>query len=213
VSRLLVPWVAALAALAAATPLVGQLSRPPEWRVRFDRPPAGAPDSAIEFVGMPPGWHITTTGAAILYDPAMRAAGSYRVEYEAFLFPGTALGGHGVLVGGRELDAPTLSYVALIVSRDGRFAVARRQGTVWDLLVPWTRDTAVVAHPGGNATAKNVLAVDVDADSLGFLVNGSLLARTARPADLGDLVGLRVADSLNLHVTKVSVMWGGRRRR
>ena len=48
-----------------------ELTRPPDWMLRFDRP---APDSAIYFVDMPPGWHITTGPAAILYDPAMAAS-------------------------------------------------------------------------------------------------------------------------------------------
>jgi len=194
-----------------ATPVAAQLTRPPQWHVHFDRP--GVADSGIEFVAMPPGWHITTRTGAFLHDPAMRAAGSFRAEYESFLFPGTAAGGHGLFVGGRDLDGPASAYVALLVNRVGRVVVERRDGPAVQLLVPWRRDTAVAPHPGGNADVRNVLAVDVDPDSLGFLVNGTLVGRLARPADLGDFIGLRVGDSLNLHVTRVSVMWGGRRRR
>jgi hypothetical protein len=201
--------VIALSVLAA--PAAAQLTRPPQWHVRFDR--AGVADSTIEFVGMPPGWHITTQSGAFLYDPAMRVAGSFRAEYESFLFPGTALGGHGLFVGGRDLDGPAPAYVALLVSRDGRFTVERRDRSGTHALVAWRRDTAVTPHPGGNNDVRNVLAVDVDPDSLGFMVNGTLVARVARPAELGDHIGLRVSDSLNVHVSRVSVMWGGRRRR
>ena len=176
----------------------------------FDRAVA---DSDIAFVGMPPGWHITTHTGAVLYDPAMRASGRIRAEYEAFLFPGTAQGGHGVFVGGRDLDGGAPVYVALLVSRDGRFTVEHRDGAGSRALVAWRRDTAVAAHPGDDSNVRNILAVDLDPDSLSFLVNGSLVARVARPAGLGDAIGLRVSDSLNLHVTRVSVMWGGRRRR
>ncbi len=194
-----------------ASPAAAQLTRPPQWRVHFDR--AGVADSNIAFVGMAPGWHITTKTGAVLYDPAMRVTGSFRAEYEAFLFPGTAQSGYGVFVGGRDLEGAAPIYVALVVSRDGRFMVERRAGAATQELVAWRRDTAVAAHPGDDTNVRNVLAVDMDPDSLSFLINGTLVARVARPPELGDQIGLRVGDSLNLHVTRVSVMWGGRRRR
>lgn len=162
---------------------------------------------------MPPGWHVTTRTGALLYDPVIRAAGAFRAEYEAFLFPGTAVSGHGMFVGGRDLAGAAPAYVALLVNREGRFAVERREGASAQLLVAWRRDTAVAPHPGGEDAIRNVLAVDVDADSLGFLVNGTLVARVGRPAGMGEVIGLRVGDSLNLHVSRLSVTWGGRRRR
>ena len=194
-----------IALFVLATPAAAQ------WHVHVDR--AGVADSTIEVMNMPPGWHVTTRTGALLHDPVMRATGSFRAEYEAFLFPGTAQSGHGVWVGGRDLDGAAPAYVALLVNREGRFAVERRDGAATHLLVPWRRDTAVAPHPGGEDAVRNVLAIDVDADSLGFLVNGALVARVGRPAAGGDFIGLRVGDSLNLHVTRVSVTWGGRRRR
>jgi hypothetical protein len=205
-----IPMLRLLIALSVlAAPAAAQAAGA-QWRVRFDR--AGVADSSIEVATMPPGWHVTTVTGALLHDPNVRAAGSYRVEYEAFLFPGTATSGHGLVVGGRALEGAAASYVAFLANREGRFAVEHRAGTATHVLVPWRRDTSVAPQSGEEAM-RNVLAVDVDPDSLSFLVNGALVARVARPADLGDLLGLRVGDSLNLHVTRVSVMWGGRRRR
>ena len=51
----------AAASLLLASPLSGQeqeLTRPDNWKVRFDR--AGTSDTSIYYVDMPPGWHITT---------------------------------------------------------------------------------------------------------------------------------------------------------
>ncbi len=75
--------------------------RPQDWTVRFDR--ADAKDSALFFVTMTPGWHITTGPAGILYDPSRTATGTFRVESEIFLFdPGDRhREAFGVFFGGR----------------------------------------------------------------------------------------------------------------
>lgn len=73
--------------MSIAAPLAAQdpeLARADTWQVRFDHP--GTPDSAVHFVEMPPGWHIRTGPAAILYDPARTAEGSFAIESETYLF-------------------------------------------------------------------------------------------------------------------------------
>jgi hypothetical protein len=77
--------------LAGVVPVLGaqeaELERPAEWRIRADR--ADADTTELYFVGMAPGWHVTTGPSVILWDPARVAAGTYRLESEIFFFSTT----------------------------------------------------------------------------------------------------------------------------
>jgi hypothetical protein len=197
-----------LAALvvAPATAVVAQdaeLTRPPEWQVRFDRP---APDSAIYFVDMPPGWHITTGPAAILYDPEKTATAPLRLESEIFLFPGEHLEGYGVFFGGTDLDGENQTYTYFLLRKDGRFLVKQRHGSETTTLIPWTAHDAIVPHEGGESPVKNVLGVTVGGDAITFEVNGQEVGRIERASTATDgVVGLRINHRLNVHVTSLTV--------
>lgn len=187
-----------------AAPLAAQdLERPADWKVRFDQP---APDTAIYFVSMPPGWHITTGPAAILYDPERQAEGDYRVEAEVNLFPGERREGFGIFVGGDDLDGADQSYIYFLIRKDGNYLIKRRTGSDTEVIVPWTPDDAIVKHDGGEGTAKNTLAIVCGSDQVRFLVNGSEVKSLPR-ADLNvdGVVGLRVNHRLNIHVTSLEV--------
>lgn len=180
-----------------------ELTRPPDWMVRFDSP---APDSAIYFVDMPPGWHITTGPRAILYDPEMTASGTYHVRSEIFLFPGDRLEGYGVFFGGTDLSGDEQAYTYFLLRKDGRFIIKERQGSATETLVPWTAHDAVVPHEGGDDTVKNIIEVAVGADGIAFTVNGETVHRLDREAIATDgVVGLRVNHRLNLHVASLTV--------
>ncbi|MBE0594937.1 MAG: hypothetical protein IH616_21340 [Gemmatimonadales bacterium] len=197
-------FIAALAA--AATPAMAQeeeLTRPPDWIVRFDRPAA---DSAIYFVDMPPGWHITTGPAAILYHPGQVAKGSYRLASEIYLFPGERLEGFGVFFGGSDLEGDAQAYTYFLIRKDGQFLVKDRRGEETTTLIPWTASSAIVAHDGGEGTAKNVIEVHVGPASVGFFVNGQEVGRLERNGLQADgVVGLRVNHRLNVHVTQLTI--------
>jgi hypothetical protein len=180
-----------------------EFTRPPDWMVRFDRP---APDSAIYFVDMPPGWHITTGPAAILFDPAMTADGTYHVRSEIFLFPGERLEGYGIFIGGSDLQGDGQAYTYFLLRKDGQFLVKERRGSETGTLVPWTAHAAIVPHEGGEDPVKNVVEVDVGADGVAFIVNGETVHRLDRTAIATDgVVGLRVNHRLNLHVASLTV--------
>lgn len=180
-----------------------QFTRPADWMVRFDRP---APDSAIYFVDMPPGWHITTGPAAILYDPTMTASGTYHVRSEIFLFPGERLEGYGVFVGGSDLQGEGQVYTYFLLRKDGQFLVKERHGNETETLVDWTAHDAIVPHEGGEDPVKNVVEVDVRADAVAFIVNGETVHHLDRNAIATDgVVGLRVNHRLNLHVSSLTV--------
>ena len=181
---------------------------PAGWKVRVDRSDASAAD--VKFWNMPPGWHTTTGPAAILYNPANSASGEYRLESESFLFPGEHLEGFGVFFGGKNLDQDTQTYTYFLIRKDGRFIVKVREGAATRTLIPWTEHAAIVKHPGGEATAKNVLAVQVGKENVEFFVNGQrvgTLPRAQLPTD--GTVGLRINHHLNVHVTTLTVESAG----
>jgi hypothetical protein len=200
----LVPLALALAAF--VSPLAAQeneLERPADWNVRFDQP---APDSAIYFVTMPPGWHITTGPAAILYPASQPAVGEFRVQSEIFLFPGERKEGFGVFVGGTDLEAAGQSYLYFLIRKDGRFLVKHRAGNDTHVIIPWTEHAAIVKHEGGEGTAKNVLAIACGAERVSFLVNDQQVAWLPRAQmNVEGVVGLRVNHGLDLHVSELSV--------
>lgn len=182
------------------------LERPANWKVRFDR--SGTPDTAVYFVTMPPGWHVTTGPAAILYDPAKTASGAFRITSEIFLFdPGRRhREAYGVLFGGQDLGGTEQSYTYFLIRDTGEFLVKRRDGSGTTTVRPWTASAAIMKHPGGEKNAKNVLAVEARGDAVDFFINGEKVVTVPRGEIRVDgVVGLRVNHSLNLHVTSLTV--------
>jgi hypothetical protein len=175
---------------------------PPGWKLRLDR--ADAKREEFQFWTMPPGWHMTTGPAGIVYDPAQVARGEYRLESESFLFKpeGEMREGYGILFGGKDLEGENQAYVYFLVRRDGRFLVKQRNGKATADLIPWTEHAAIVKHDGTDRTAKNILSLEVMKDVVSFQVNGrevATLPRNKVPTD--GQVGLRVNHHLNIHVT------------
>jgi len=209
-----------LLGLFCAVPLAAQdrpaPTVPANWKVRPDRgaitvlaDPQLEPNRSdtVRLVTMPPGWHVTTGPAIIAYDPAWQASGTYRVEAEIYLFPGERQEGYGLFIGGRDLEGDDQAYLYVLLRKDGAVLVKRRAGAETETLVPWTPHPAVVPHTGTSETAKNVLAVDVAADSVRVFVNDqpvTAVAGAGLPTD--GQVGLRVNHMLNLHVTRVDVV-------
>jgi hypothetical protein len=136
--------------LAVATPLSAQAGGtgfPAGFVVRPDDPAQSMAE--ISFVTMRPGWHITTGPSAILYDSALQATGSYRVDAETFLFdPGDRLEAYGVLIGGRELTGAGQSYTYFVIRHTGEYLVRRRQGDRTETLVEWTAHPAIMTWEG-----------------------------------------------------------------
>jgi len=195
-------FIAGFAVLGA--PLIAQEStRPADWKIRFDRP---AEESAIEFVTMPPGWHVTTGPAAVLYLPANVARGTYRARAVIHLFPGERREGFGLFIGGRHLEDDGQTYTYFLLRKDGRFLIKRRAGSETPVLVPWTGHDAIVPHEGGKETVKNVLEIAVGPETVGFLVNGQEVASLPRDqVDTEGVVGLRVNHALNLHISELVI--------
>lgn len=189
-----------------ATTAVAQVAPPPGWRWATDQPARmtaewNMPDSTWRFVQMAPGWHITTRPGALMYDPAVEASGRYALESVQILFPGTSESGYGLFFGGQALEAPEARYLIFLVRRDGHITIEARRNATTTTLVPWT-PTAAIHRVTGDSTARNVLRVAVERDSVFFEVNTvrvAAIARTDLPVD--GHFGFRTGPDLNLHVT------------
>ncbi len=179
--------------------------RPAGWQVRLDRPEQDA--SAVAFWTMPPGWHITTGPACILYDPSRTTVGEYRLQAEIILFdPGDRREAFGVFIGGKDLADDNLSYDYFLIRKDGRYLIKRREGSETQVIKPWTEHPAIIKYDGSSETAKNVLAIDVGPHEVHFLVNGEKVTSFPRSKINTDgVVGLRVNHALNIHVSALTI--------
>lgn len=186
-----------------------QLKTPADWKWRTDAPATvtdsdrNMPASQWFYVGMPPGWHVTTNPGVLLFHPGHEGRGNFSLRSEIFLFPGDNQEEYGLFIGGRTLEPASAapSYTAFVLRRDGRAAILKRNGTTTTAVVDWKANAAVLPQAGTEAM-KNALTVDVGAADVVFSVNDKEVARVPRadvPTD--GAVGFRVGSSLNLHIT------------
>ncbi|HSK18585.1 MAG TPA: hypothetical protein VK912_05555 [Longimicrobiales bacterium] len=175
---------------------------PAGWRWAPDRSgEAAAADSALRFDHMPPGWHITSGPAGLLYPPAERAAGLFSLVADFVVFPETTESGFGIFLGGAELEGEAATYLAALLRRDGAVSVVRRTGGAETVLVPWTTNAAIKPHPG-EGVITNRLRVNASTDSLRVFVNDSSVARVPLGSAATDgHFGFRVGRRVNLHLT------------
>ena len=199
----------------ATNPVGANMEVPPGWVVRMDRPNPDAVMTAdkeasdIWFVTMNPGWHIKAKPAAIYYHPANNASGNFEVSSSIFLFdPKGRNEGYGIIFGGRELDAPSQSYIYFLIRDDRNFLVKKRVGTETETLIGWTPTNTINQFSGSdeNSTASNTLRVDVTEDLWVFFINDNIVHEMEVSEPLADgLVGVRVNHGLEVHVADLAV--------
>ena len=189
---------------------------PEGWRFRLDRPNSDVKllseedptHSNIFFVNMTPGWHITTGPAAIIYHPALKADGSYRVQATIHLFPpGERNEAYGLFVGGQDLAGEAQSYLYFVLRKNGEYLIKRRDGSETSVVQNWTAHSSIVPSTAETSgSVKNDLAVEARPETVRFFVNGEMVAEVDREGLPSDgVVGLRVNHHLNLHVSNLSV--------
>jgi hypothetical protein len=212
------------AVLAAATPLAAQQHQhsgatqhtshtaqhaaPAGWQVRLDR--ANADRNAVHFMAMGEGFHVTSGPAAVFFNPQNTRSGNYRLAAE--FAQGRAPEhpeAYGLVLAARNLDAANQDYMYFIVRGTGEFAVKHRAGEEVHTIADWTAHQAIHRQgPDGKAT--NQLAVDVGADAISFLVNGTQVYRIDRAAaghqiNTSGIYGVRVNHNLDVHVSGLQV--------
>jgi hypothetical protein len=218
---LLTAFVAALATVS----LVAQA--PAGWQVRADRSTnATDPDGAgdIKFTTIPGGFRATNPTAAIYWNPANLAKGSYTLRGTfKLLQPSGHTNFYGLFVGGRALEGMEQNYLYFVVAQDGSFLIRKRAGDrMPDPNAPArgrggrgpqaitenvARSThAAVRQPGTDGTSSNTLEIQVTGDTLNFAVNGTVVHTMPKGDVVTDgIYGIRVNHLLNVEITDFGV--------
>lgn len=187
--------------------VAGGGSFPAGWSATLDRDNASLAD--VKMVDMPPGWHVTTGPAVILYREADAVKGSFHTlaTFHQTKAP-THPEAYGLIVAGKDLKGADRSYLYFIIRGDGKFMINSMKGTVRTTLVPWTDSEALVKQDPAKGTASNKLEIDgkVDPAKISFKVNGKVVHEMpAAGVDLDGIVGLRVNHNLDVHVSDFAV--------
>ena len=188
-----------------------QLKTPVDWKWRVegtgsvvDADPPRPTDT--RFVSMPPGWHITTGPATLLYHPdyQTRNKDNFAIEAEIFLFPGESQEEYGVFLGGKGLTGTERpSYVVFVARRDGMGMIRRGSG---EPIVNWKANDAILPNPGKEAV-KNILRVDVGPAEIVYSANGKEVARIPRLSNvnLEGHFGFRFGQNINAHASRLDL--------
>ena len=122
--------VALAATMLVAVSLTAQ--SPKGWMVRADRSTSASdPDGAgaIKFVTMGTGFHATNPQAAVYWNPANTATGSYTLKGTFTLVkPSGHTNYYGLVFGGSDLDGAKQAYTYFLVAQDGTWLVKHRNG-------------------------------------------------------------------------------------
>ena len=192
----------ALFAVLLIAPLAAQA--PKGWKVRADRSTSASdPDAAgnIKFVTMGNGFHATNPQAAIYWNPANTASGSYTLKGTFTLMkPSGHTNYYGLIFGGSDLDGPKQSYLYFLVAQDGTWIVKRRNGEATDDVAPKTANAAI-KKPDASGKSTNALEVRVGSDKVDFVVNGTTVHSMPKGRLKTDgTYGMRVNHLLEVHI-------------
>ena len=193
----------AVVSLAAQAPPAG-------WKMRIDRSTSASdPDAAgaIKFVTMGSGFHATNPQAAVYYNPANRATGTYTLKGTFVLQkPSGHTNYYGLVFGGNGLEGANQSYTYFVVAQDGTWIVKRRDGEVAKDVSPKTANDAV-KKPDASGKSTNALEVRVGADKIDYVVNGTVVNSTPKSAvaRADGVYGIRVNHQLEVHIDGLAV--------
>ena len=193
-----------LAMLFAMAPALAQ--SPKGWKVRSDHSmDASDPDAAgaIKFVTSGSGFHATNPMAAIYWNPASTATGSYTLKGTFNRIKSTGYDEYyGLIFGGSDLEGPMQSYLYFMVTDDGTYLIKRRNGNSTQGVSAKTPSDAV-KKPDSSGHATNALEVRVKADKIDFVINGTVvtsLPKTGPAAKTDGLYGMRINHQLEVQI-------------
>jgi hypothetical protein len=200
----------ALAVIAMATATINAQSTT-GWKQRIDASTdASDPDPAgeVKFTAIPGGFHTANPKAAVFWNPANTATGTYTLKGT---FTQNARSSHnnylGLVFGGKDLAGAAQSYTYFLVApQNGTFLVKQRNGDqVKDVVTRMAHDAIVKLDANGKAT--NNLEVRVAADKIDYVVNGTVVTSTPKTGVTTDgLWGMRVNHALpDVSITGLSV--------
>jgi hypothetical protein len=203
------PIHVALLALVAISPLLAQT--PQGWKMRVDRSTAASdPDAAgdIKFVTMGSGFHATNPQAAVYWNPANTASGTYTLKGTFTLVkPSGHNNYYGLVFGGSGLEGAQQSYQYFVIAQNGTWLIKRRDGDATSTVAPKTPNDAV-KKPDASGKSTNALEVRVGADKIDFAVNGVVVhtePKSGAAAKTDGIYGIRVNHLLEVHVDGFAV--------
>ena len=179
-------------------------SVPAGWNVRLDS--GSTKPDGVNAMTMGTGIHFKTGPAGIYYRAADTKSGAYEV-HASFnqVEPSAHPEAYGLFIGGADLAGAGQKYTYFLVRQDGKFMISRRDGAKVSAVVPWT-DNAAVKKTDAATKGLNVLAIQVAADKVHFLINGTEVnAQPASAVDAAGTYGLRVNHNLNVHIDGIGV--------
>lgn len=196
--------VAALAILAMA-PLVAQA--PKGWKMRVDRSTSATdPDAPgdIKFATSGSGFHATNPQAAVYWNPANTATGTYTVKGTFTLMkPSGHNNYYGLVFGGSDLEGPQQNYLYFLIAQNGSWLIKRREGDATTSNVAPKTPNDAVKKPDESGKSVNALEVRVGADKIDYVVNGTVVhttPKTGATAKTDGIAGIRVNHMLEVQV-------------
>jgi hypothetical protein len=189
--------VCAVAALTAQSPK--------GWMVRPDRSTSASdPDGAgtIKFVTMGSGFHATNPQAAVYWNPANTATGSYTVKGTFVLQkPSGHTNYYGLIFGGSDLDNAKQAYTYFLVAQDGTWLIKKRNGDADTQNVAAKTANDAIKKPDASGKSTNALEVRVGADKVDYVVNGTVVHSMPKAGLKTDgIYGIRVNHLLEVHI-------------
>jgi len=196
------------AALFAQASLFAQA--PKGWKMRVDRSTAASdPDASgsIKFVTMGAGFHATNPQAAVYWNPANTATGSYTLKGTFTLMkPSGHTNYYGLIFGGSDLEGPQQKYLYFMVAQDGTWLLKRRDGESTPTLAQQASN--VVKTPDASGKSINNLEVRVGANKIDYVVNGTVVHSTPKSgptAKTDGIYGIRINHLLEVQVDGLTV--------
>jgi hypothetical protein len=195
----------AVLALFVTVPLIAQA--PKGWKVRPDRSTSASdPDAAgaIKFTTVGSGFHAETPQAAVFWNPANTATGTYALKGTfTLLKPSGHTNYYGLVFGGSDLEGAAQSYLYFLVAQDGSWLVKRRNGDATTENVVAKTPSDAVKKPDASGKSTNALEVRVLADKIEFAVNGTVVTttpKTGQAAKTDGIYGIRSNHLLDIQV-------------
>jgi hypothetical protein len=200
----------AVLALVAFAPLAAQA--PQGWKMRVDRSAAASdPDAPgeIKFVTMGSGFHATNPQAAVYWNPANTASGTYTLKGTFTLMkPSGHTNYYGLVFGGSGLEGAQQSYLYFVVAQNGTWLIKRRDGDAAPSTVFAKTPSDAVKKPDADGKSTNALEVRVGADKIDFVVNGEVVhtePKSGATAKTDGIYGIRVNHLLEVQVDGLTV--------
>jgi hypothetical protein len=196
-------------ALATFAPLAAQA--PAGWKMRVDRSASASdPDAPgnIKFVKEGAGFHCTNPQAAVYWNPANAASGTYTVKGTFTLMkPSGHTNYYGLVFGGSGLEGADQAYLYFEVAQDGTWLVKSRKGSDTPTITSKTPSDAV-KKPDDTGKSTNVLEVRVGGDKVDFVVNGTVVHSEPKSGALSKadgIYGIRINHLLEVQVDNFGV--------